>query len=138
MFNRAIFFISTIVFIAVFLINIGLLIDPNLASDAVEGALSVMLMITIVSMFICSSPNWRVLNLKNEPFWSKVFFEYGISVYYIMITILVIYYEFYSDTDSHYFTKTLGLAALLLLFSGLALRWSYNQFSNPLEHHHPM
>jgi hypothetical protein len=138
MLNRAIFYISTIVFIAVFLINIGLLIDPNLASDSVEGALSVMLMITTVSIFICSSPNWRVLNLKDEPFWSKAFFEYGIPSYYIIITILVIYYEFYSDTESNYFTKTLGLAALLLLFSALALRWSYNQFSNPLKHHHPM
>lgn len=134
MMNRFIFFISLFIFIAVFLINIGLLIDPTLASDAIEGALSIMLLMTIVSMFICSSPNWQVLNLKGEPYWSKVIFEYGISFYYLIITIFVIYYEFYTVEGSDYFSKTLGLAALLLLFSGLALRWSYDQYTNPLKH----
>lgn len=136
MLNRAIFFISLIVFFAVLLINTGLLIDPTLASDAVEGALSIMLLITVVSMFICSSPNWRVMSLKKEPFWSKIVFEYGIPIYYLLITAFVIFYQFYSTEGSDYFTKTLGMAAMLLLFSGLALRWSYNQFTNPLKHHH--
>lgn len=136
MMNRAIFFISIIVFVAVLLINIGLLFDPTLASDAVEGALSIMLLITTVSMFICSSPNWRVISLKREPFWSKIVFEYGIPIYYLLITAFVIFYQFYSIEESNYFTKTLGMAAMLLLFSGLALRWSYNQFVNPLKHHH--